>query len=292
MRPFLIAEISSNHNNSLCRAKEMISVAHEAGFDAVKFQLFKIDQLFSSEILSSSKKHRDRRKWELPEEYIPELSKEAHKLDMKFGCTPFYIDAVKELEPFVDFFKVSSYEILWHDLMVACCDTGKPFIFSTGMSTYSEVEEALRVISKCKSDDITILKCTSKYPSSPKDINLQSIESLRKMAKKYRKKFKVGLSDHSRSLAVVLRAIHKYEVSTIELHIDLEGKGVEYGPGHCWLPDEIRKLKQLVDEGYISDGSVTLGPTISEQEERLWRADPRDGLRPIYSTRKAFSKKS
>ena len=102
----MIAEISSNHNGDLDRAKKMISLASRYGFDAVKFQVFKIDKLFAEEILSKSKEHSDRRKWELPLDFIPHLAEYCRQEGMQFGCTPFYLEAVDFLNPFVDFFKV------------------------------------------------------------------------------------------------------------------------------------------------------------------------------------------
>ena len=82
----------------------------------IKFQLFKIDELFSKEVLKKYKTHRDRKKWELPIKYLPILSKYSKKKGLKFGCTPFYIDAVKILRPYIDFYKIASYELLWSDL--------------------------------------------------------------------------------------------------------------------------------------------------------------------------------
>ena len=90
----MIAEISSNHNGDLDRAKKMISLASRYGFDAVKFQVFKIDKLFAEEILSKSKEHSDRRKWELPLDFIPHLAEYCKQEGIQFGCTPFYIEAV------------------------------------------------------------------------------------------------------------------------------------------------------------------------------------------------------
>jgi len=288
MKPFLIAEISSNHNGDLNRAKDMISLAAELGFDAVKFQLFKIDELFSPEILAKSKSHRDRKTWELPIDFLGALKETCCDLGINFGCTPFYLEAVKELNPYVDFFKVSSYEILWHKLFEACCNTGKPIIFSTGMANSKEVNDALNIISKSKNEDVTVLKCTSQYPADITNVNLNSIEHLNELANKAHKNVKIGLSDHSRSIGVVLRAIHKFNVSVVELHIDSDSKGVEFLPGHCWLPDEIRLLKRLLDEGLMADGHFSFGPTAAEEEERLWRADPEDGLRPLTAIRQSY----
>ncbi len=108
--PFFIAEVSSNHGRDLERSLALIDAAAAAGCDAVKFQLFKIDQLFAPEILERSEEHRRRKQWELPVEFLPELAARAHERGIEFGCTPFYLDAVAELEPHVNFYKVDSYE--------------------------------------------------------------------------------------------------------------------------------------------------------------------------------------
>ena len=284
----MIAEISSNHNRDLDRAKKMISLASRYGFDAVKFQVFKINKLFAEEILSKSKQHSDRRQWELPLEFIPHLAEYSRTKGVKFGCTPFYIEAVDFLNPYVDFFKVSSYEILWHDLIRACSDTGKPFFFSTGMASFSEVRDVINVIAHSKTSQIFVMKCTSQYPSELENVNLASIKQLKKLKEISRKEINIGLSDHSRSIGVVLRAIHKYKVAAVELHIDLDEKGVEFSTGHCWLPGELALLKQLIDEGILSDGRNKVGAVKEEFEEREWRADPNDGLRPSIKIRKNF----
>ena len=254
----------------------------------MKFQLFKIDQLFSKEILDNSEAHRKRRDWELPEAFIPELSKYSHECGIEFGCTPFYLDAVNKLEPYVDFYKIASYELLWLDLFKACGETGKPFIFSTGMANLDEVDAALQTITKTKSTDITVLKCTSNYPTDPKDVHLESIHALRKLAINYGTNIGVGLSDHTRSIPVILRAIHKYNISMVEFHLDIDQDGVEYGAGHCWLPEEVQQLRLMIDDGFAADGQPDFGATDSEQQERVWRADSRDGLRPLLNTREEF----
>ena len=143
---------------------------------------------------------------------------------------PFYLEAVKELNPYVDFFKFLLMKY-YSKLIEACCNTGKPFIFSTGMANAEEVNDALNIISKSKNEDVTILKCTSQYPADINNVNLNSIEQLNQLANKAYKNVKIGLSDHSRSIGVVLRAIHKFRVSVVELHIDSDSKGVEFLPG-------------------------------------------------------------
>ena len=291
MKPFLIAEISSNHNADLQRAKDMIKLAADIGFDAVKFQLFKIEELFSKEILKKSKLHRDRKNWELPSDFICSLADTSKEMGLKFGCTPFYLDAVSELEPYVDFFKISSYEILWLDLFSACSLTGKPLIFSTGMASLDEIKNVLEIISRGKSKDVTVLKCTSDYPCRAEDANLKSIETIKNLTQSFEKNIKTGLSDHTRSIGVILRAIHYYNVSAVEMHIDLDEKGVEFGSGHCWLPGEVKLLVKLINDGFMADGEKNLGFSKNEKEERLWRADPRDGLRPLLEIRDNFIEK-
>ena len=138
-----IAEVSSNHARDLARAKRFIAAAAEAGADAVKFQLFKVDELFAPEILARSNEHRARKEWELPVKFLPELQRACGEHGLAFSCTPFYLKAVAELEPYVDFYKIASYELLWTDLLKEVGATGKPVVLSTGMSTMPEIRAAV-----------------------------------------------------------------------------------------------------------------------------------------------------
>src|SRR6201996_893343 len=141
-QPIFIAEASSNHGRDLSRALAFVDAAADAGCDAVKFQLFKIDRMFAPEILAQSPKHRARSDWELPLAHLAPLAEHCSKRGIQFSCTPFYLDAVRELEPFVDFYKVASYELLVADLLKACAATGKPVVLSTGMATMAEIVTA------------------------------------------------------------------------------------------------------------------------------------------------------
>ena len=141
-----IAEVSSNHHRNIERALEFVDAAANAGCSAVKFQLFKLNQLFAPEILNKSAKHRQRKDWELPQEYLPVLAKRCKEKGVAFGCTPFYLDAVAVLKPFVDFYKVASYELLWDDLLAVCAQTGKAVMLSTGLATLPEIQHAVSVL--------------------------------------------------------------------------------------------------------------------------------------------------
>jgi len=289
-----IAEVSSNHNRDINRMKEFIYASKEVGCTGVKFQLFKIDELFSPEILAKSETHRKRKEWELPIKYIPELADLSHSLGLSFSCTPFYLEAVDILEPYIDFYKIASYELLWIDLFEKCGNTGKPIVFSTGMATFDEVETTLNCLIATEAKDITVLHCNSAYPTPIKDANLGGINVLKKMIEtmdnQNQIEIKVGYSDHTVSPAVLYRAIHKYNVNFVEFHLDLDGKGEEYEAGHCWLPDQISEVIANVNSGLEADGQETFEPSISELPDRGWRADPVDGLRPMKIIRENFGR--
>ena len=288
-----IAEVSSNHNRDIGRMKDFIYAANDSGCTGVKFQLFKIEKLFAPEILSKSEEHQKRKEWELNEEFIPELAKLAHSLNLKFSCTPFYLEAVKILEPYVDFFKIASYELLWHDLFKKCGDTGRPIVFSTGMATIEEIKETLKFILKTDCKDITVLHCNSAYPTPLIDVNLKGIQKLRDVVASIEKNndvtIKVGYSDHVVSSGLLYRVIHHYDVDFIEFHIDLDGKGEEYSAGHCWLPAQITEVIKNINSSFEADGNGEIKPSPSEFPDRVWRTDPKDGLRPFKKMRKNFS---
>ena len=113
-----IAEISSNHGQDINRCFDFIDTSAEIGCDVVKFQLFRIDQLFSKEAMKQKPFILDRRQWELPVSFLPLLAERCQKKNIQFSCTPFYLDAVNELEPYVSFYKIAisivSYFISYH----------------------------------------------------------------------------------------------------------------------------------------------------------------------------------
>lgn len=279
-----IAEVSSNHSQNLARALQFIDCAAEIGCDAVKFQLFRIDQLFSQEVLSRSEKHRKRKQWELPLEFLPNLSARCREKSVQFSCTPFYLDAVPQLEPYVDFYKIASYELLWDSLLAACARTGKPVILSTGMATIDEIKHAVGVLRQNGASSPLLLHCTSAYPTPYADANLAAIETLRQVSG-----CEVGWSDHTVEPGVIHRAIHRWGARVIEFHLDLDGKGEEFEAGHCWLPEQIAAVIADVKKGFAADGHGIKEPVPSELPDRLWRADPSDGLRPLKQIRHDFN---
>ncbi len=286
MKPHFIAEVSSNHHGDLERCKRFIDSAADIGCDSVKFQLFKIDELFSLEARQAKPELNERKAWELPIDFLPALSHYAHQRGLKFSCTPFYLDAVSELEPYVDFYKIASYELLWDELLIRCAMTEKPVVLSTGMATLEEINHAVDTLVAAGCRELTLLHCISGYPTPVDECNLAAIDTIREATG-----CEVGWSDHSVNANVIHRAIHHWGAPMVEFHLDLDGTGDEFKTGHCWLPEPMHKLiSQITDATPTlnwtqADGSGEKMPSPAELPDRAWRADPVDGLRPLMATR-------
>lgn len=210
-----VADIGSNHNASLARALELIREAYKVGANYVKFQLFD----------NSIGKPVD--EW-LPIKWLPILSEEAHKLGMKFGCTPFYEKAVSELEPYVDFYKLTSNYNMVHKLFDKCFATGKSIICSFPPERL-EIKPCMHT-----------LAAIPLYPTPLDKVHLGEIN------------WDVfdGWADHTHNAGVIYRVVHHYGAKVVEFHIDLQdAKGWESCYGHCWLPSEIKTVIDTINEG-------------------------------------------
>lgn len=282
-----IAEVSSNHAQDLGRCLEFVDAAADCGCDAVKFQLFKVSEMFAPEILNASEKHRARKAWELPTEFLPHIAERCQRRGVEFSCTPFSIQAVEDLTPFVDFFKIASYELLWSDLLTAVAKSAKPIVLSTGMANLDEICLAVDTLKEYGASDIILLHCVSAYPTPVAEANLAAIKTL-----STKTGCPVGWSDHTVSPAVIHRAIHRWDAPVIEFHLDLDASGAEYSAGHCWLPYEIGTVIAETKNAFLADGSGEKSPTPSELEDRDWRADPSDGLRPLKHIRESWKEAS
>jgi N-acetylneuraminate synthase len=275
-----IAEVSSNHHADLARCLAFVDRAAEIGCDAVKFQLFRLRELFAPEILARSATHRAREAWELPPAFLAPLAERCRERGVEFSCTPFYLEAVRELQPYVAFYKIASYELLWTDLLLACARTRKPVILSTGMATLDEIARAVATLRSGGCEDLTLLHCVSGYPTPVAECNLAAIRTLARTFG-----CPVGWSDHSVRPGVIHRAIHRWDAAAIEFHLDLDGTGDEFKTGHCWLPEQMAPVIAAVRDATAADGDGRKVPTPSELPDREWRADPEDGLRPLRARR-------
>lgn len=279
-----IAEVSSNHARNLRRCLDFIDSAARIGCDAVKFQLFRVEDLFAPEILARSPAHRQRKDWELPTAFLPAIAERCRERKVEFICTPFSLEAVRELRPFVARYKIASYELTWPALIEACARTAKPLILSTGMATLDEIAQAVTTFRRSSGRDLTLLHCVSGYPHPCEDANLAAIKTLRSAHH-----YPVGWSDHSANPGVIQRAIHRWGASVIEFHLDLDGTGDEFKTGHCWLPDAIARVIAEIRAGFKADGDGIKQPMPAELADREWRADPSDGLRPFKSLRDSWT---
>lgn len=284
-----VAEVSSNHGQDLDRSLAFIDTAARIGCGAVKFQLFKLRQLFAPEAIAAHPELLQREKWELPVEHLPDLKARCAERGLRFGVTPFYLAAVQELLPHVDFYKIASYELMWDDLLRACAETGKPVVISCGMATLAETQRAVEVLRDAGCRDLTLLHCISGYPTPAEQCNLAAMTTLRDACD-----CPVGWSDHSVDPTVVDRAVRHWGASMIEFHLDLEGQGAEYESGHCWLPEQIApviagNVSHSEETESAADGNGEKIPAPAELHDREWRADPSDGLRPLKRVRKTLA---
>jgi sialic acid synthase SpsE len=276
-----IAEIGSNHNRERERCLQLVDAAVQAGCGALKLQVFRVEDLFAPEALAYHPELAARRAWEFPLELLGPIRERCDEHGVELGATPFGLWALDALFEQVDFFKIASYEILWHELIRACAATGKPLVLSTGMATQDEVAAALDA---ARGADVRLLHCVSGYPTPPEQTNLAAIGDLRD-----RFGVPVGWSDHSCSEQVIRRAISRWDASDIEVHLDLDGDGYEAGE-HNWSPDRLHALIHSLDAAAsdaddILDGNGVKRPMPVELPDVAWRADPLDGLRPLRALR-------
>jgi N-acetylneuraminate synthase len=278
-----IAEVSGNHNADLNRCRAFVETAARIGCAAVKFQLFRVDRLFAPEILERSAAHRKRREWELPVSFLPSIAGACREHGIAFGCTPFDLEAVEELAPYVAFYKIASYELTWPALLAACGKSGRPVLLSTGMATLKECAEAAATLRQSGCSDLTLLHCVSNYPARPGEANLAAMETIKTTCA-----CDVGWSDHTAATGVIYQAVFGFGASVIEFHLDLDGGGEEFTAGHCWLPADMEAVIRTVREGEEARGDGIKSAAPGEEHERLWRADPEDGLRPMKRIRDEF----
>jgi N-acetylneuraminate synthase/N,N'-diacetyllegionaminate synthase len=262
---FIVAEAGANHDGKLSQAKELIDIAAEAGADAVKFQVYSAETLYSKKTPSHS--GYERKVWDLikeietPREWIPGLKEYCDRKGIIFFATPFDFEAADELDPYVELFKIASFEIVDLPLIEYIAWKGKPTIISTGLANMEEIEDAFLTFTKTGNDKLVFLQCASVYPATPDLINLKSMDT---MAKSF--DVIVGLSDHSLGIHISVAAV-AMGAKVIEKHFTISRK--LKGPDHPFAlePDELKEMiKQIRDvEKALGDGKK-LGPHPEELE--------------------------
>lgn len=268
---FIVAEAGSNHNRDLNIALRLIDVAAEAGADAVKFQIFRAETLYSrytprlSEMDGRSEPSETPfeliRRCELPREWLPTLSKHARERGILFTASPFDLEAVELMARIdVPFYKVASYEIVDVQLLSAIAAKGKPAILSTGNSGLADIETGLRVFADHGNDQVALLHCVSQYPARYADLNLRCIGTLQRAFR-----CTVGFSDHTMDSRAAIVAV-SLGGSILEKHFTLSRDQV--GPDHS-SSLEPQELAQYVCD--VRDAEQSLGDGVkrvmaSEQE--------------------------
>lgn len=219
-----IAEVSANHLGSLDRAKEIVVAAAKAGATAVKFQTYTADTMTldidnfkvsdDHELWGGRRLHSLYQEAHTPWEWHSELFELCRSLNVLPFSSPFDFSAIELLESLdAPMYKIASLETGDHRLIRAVAETGKPLIISTGATEWNEIEELVSVVQKTGNKDLTLMVCTSSYPSDPLDAHLNRIATLRNHFG-----VKVGLSDHTLGIGVSIAAI-ALGASVIEKHI-------------------------------------------------------------------------
>ena len=270
----IISELGSNHNQDFNRLLKLIQKSKEVGFWGIKLQLFNAEKL-----TKDLKKQEEYKKQELPIEWLPDIKKFCNEIDIKFGCTPFYLEAVDKLKDYVDFFKISSFDILRKDLIEKCIKTNKDIFISLGLAIDENIIELIKFISDngTDSNNYYLLHCVSNYPTEIKDSKIGRIRNIymQILLEKSKKFIFIGYSDHTKDIDVVMEALAN-GVQTLELHFDLDDEeGSETQYGHVWTPIDIDILYERIEKINIimqKDFELT-------QEQLNKRANEITGLR-------------
>ena len=268
--PYIVAELSANHHGSFERACAIIQAAANAGADAVKLQTYTPETMVAGdyEIIkgpwTGSKASELYAQAMTPWEWHQELFDLCQVLGMECFSSPFDETAVDFLETInCPMYKVASFEITDIPLIRYIAKTKKPMIISTGMARYDEIETAILHAKDAGCRDITLLKCTSAYPSKAKDANLLTMVDMLNF------NCSIGVSDHSKGIAIPIAAAMMGAV-IIEKHLTLDD---EPGPdSHFSLkPDEFKEMVTQVRNACDAIGDTTYGPTKSEEESLIFR---------------------
>ena len=269
MKTFIIAEAGVNHNGSLKNAKALIDIAVEAGCDAVKFQAFKTESLVTKTASKAQyqientdndeTQYKMLKKLELYKEDYVQLMDYCKKRNILFLATPFDEESVNLLEELgIEMYKVSSGDLTNKTLLKYIAQKKKPIILSTGMATLEEVKEAIQWITEEGHIGLTLLHCTSDYPTEPKDVNLLAMITMKQAFK-----LNVGYSDHTLGIDVPIAAV-ALGATMIEKHFTLD-KNMD-GPDHkaSLEPYELKELVQAVRNIEAAMGNGIKNPTPNE----------------------------
>ena len=250
---FIIAEAGSNWRmgnakRDMKMAKTLIDIASDVKADAVKFQTYRSESVYvpnagDSDYLSKSGIKESINKifddLSMPYEMIPELSEYCNSKNIEFMSTPFSVEDAKQIDPYVNYHKIASYEISHYRLIEFIAKTGKPTFLSTGAATIDEIEWAVNHFFKNDGKNLTLLQTTAKYPAPLESLNIYSMDVL-----KDNFNVSVGLSDHSIDPTIGPVCATALGANVIEKHFTLNKKLP--GPDHSFALDPL-ELKEMIN---------------------------------------------
>lgn len=267
----IIAEAGVNHNGDFVLAKKMVDAAAEAGADYIKFQTFIPRKLVSKfaqkadyqkETTGAEESQLEMlEKLVLTQENFRELAHYCGEKQIGFISTPFELESIDFLDSIaMDFWKLPSGEITNLPYLMKIGQTKKPVVMSTGMSTIKEVKDAVSILQKAGTTEITLLHCNTQYPTPMQDVNLRAMQTLKEQMQ-----LPVGYSDHTKGIEVPVAAV-AMGAAVIEKHFTLD-KTMD-GPDHkaSLEPDELKAMVQAIRNIEKALGTGEKEPSPSEQK--------------------------
>lgn len=274
--PFVVAELSANHNGTLDHAIAIMRAAKAAGADAIKLQTYTADTItidhdgpgfrIEQGLWRGRTLHDLYQEAHTPWDWHGALFEEGRSLGLPVFSTPFDASAIAFLERFdPPAYKIASFELVDLGLIRAVAATGRPVILSTGLASFAEIEEAMAAARDAGARQIVLLHCTSGYPTPPEEANLRTIPHLAE-----RLGVPVGLSDHTLGIGVALAAV-ALGACLIEKHVTL--RRADGGPdaGFSLEPDELKSLIENVRLAHVALGSITFERRASEAGNAAFR---------------------
>ncbi len=276
--PFVIAEMSGNHNHSLERALEIVDAAAAAGAHAVKIQTYTADTITldidegefhiddPKSLWNGTSLYKLYQKAYTPWEWHKPIFDRCKERELICFSTPFDETAVDFLESLdVPAYKIASFENNHLPLIRKAASTRKPLIISTGMATLTELDDAVRTAREAGCNDIVLLKCSSTYPAIPEDTNLLTIPHLKQLFNT-----EVGLSDHTLGFGVAIAGV-ALGATVIEKHFTLKRSDGGVDAAFSMEPDEMRSLVTETERAWQALGRISYGPTEQEQGSLKFR---------------------
>jgi pseudaminic acid synthase len=274
-KPFIIAELSGNHNQSLDRALELVDAAANAGAHALKLQTYTADTITMKGVYTINDKNSlwdGKELYDLysaaytPWEWHKQIFDRAREKGMEAFSSPFDETAVNFLETLnVPAYKIASFENTHHPLLKKIAKTGKPVIMSTGVSTLADIDESVEVLRKAGCNEIILLKCTSTYPATPENSNLKTISHLSKLFKCI-----VGLSDHTMGIGASVAAV-ALGARVIEKHFTLRRSDGGVDSAFSLEPAELKALVDETERAFLSLGKVQYGIQPAEEKSLAFK---------------------